>query len=253
MLFRSGGVAPDYGLQIGEWVTVYGDKVPGSGEFGWYNLDGSKSAKTAEDQLLNKSCESSVGDELGTPGAKTSLNETWNFRFGIYKKKNIPPDITQTPDFSGYSYTSNNWKNSVPQNAWSGTPAPGSHTSAANFLTKREQFASYSDTSDDIKVGNDITFGDSRALQQNLEVLTSGTDGQHRQYGASRRVAVAPVIGASNNVIDYVCVFMLHPMNGPQEDVKLEFLGNAADPASPCTTNGLPGGLAGPLVPVLVQ
>jgi hypothetical protein len=35
--------------------------------------------------------------------------------------------------------------------------------------------------------------------------------------------------------------------------VKLEFRGNAGAVGSPCTTNGLPGGSAGPLVPVLVR
>jgi hypothetical protein len=42
-------------------------------------------------------------------------------------------------------------------------------------------------------------------------------------------------------------------MSGPNDDVKIEVIGAASDPASPCTTNGLPGGAAGPLVPVLVR
>jgi hypothetical protein len=55
------------------------------------------------------------------------------------------------------------------------------------------------------------------------------------------------------HVIDYLCVFMLHPMSGPNDDVKLEILGSAGSVSSPCTTSGLPGGTAGPLVPVLVR
>jgi len=54
-------------------------------------------------------------------------------------------------------------------------------------------------------------------------------------------------------VIDYACMLMLQPLTIPMSDVKLEFRGNAGTPGSPCTTSGIPGGVAGPLVPVLVR
>jgi hypothetical protein len=51
----------------------------------------------------------------------------------------------------------------------------------------------------------------------------------------------------------YACVLMLHPIGSPGDDVYLEYVGPANDPASPCKTSGLAGGAFGPLVPVLVQ
>jgi hypothetical protein len=42
-------------------------------------------------------------------------------------------------------------------------------------------------------------------------------------------------------------------MSIPVVDMQLEFRGNAGAMTSPCSTNGLAGGTAGPLVPVLVQ
>jgi Flp pilus assembly protein TadG len=250
---KTGGSAPNYGFQIGEWVTLYGNKVPGSGEMGWYNLDGSTSASNTRNQLQNSSCGTKVGDVLGTPGAQTSIDTVWNYRFGIYKQPLDTTDATQYPDFSGYSYTSVNWKNAVPQNAWSGTPAANSAASAKNFQTKRLEFASYDDIGTDIQEGSLIVFGKKNQLNSYKTLASPGTSGDHATYGSNRRVAVVPIIGSTNGVIDYACMFMLHPLSGPQDDGHLEFLGNASAANSPCTTNGLAGGTAGPLVPVLVR
>ena len=84
-------------------------------------------------------------------------------------------------------------------------------------------------------------------------MATPGATGQHGQLGANRRVATVPVIDETNRVIDYMCVFMLHPLTGPNDDAMIEVRGNAGGTASPCTTSGLPGGAAGPLVPSLVR
>jgi hypothetical protein len=61
------------------------------------------------------------------------------------------------------------------------------------------------------------------------------------------------VVDGSNKVIDFTCMLILQPIPSPFDDVKLEFRGNASAPGSPCTGSGLPGGAAGPLVPVLVR
>jgi Flp pilus assembly protein TadG len=247
---KAGGTAPNYGFQVGEWVTVYGSRTPNSGELGWYNLDGSTSASETRNELSEGgSCGTRIGDTLGTPGAQTTVDTPWNYRFGIYKNADYDPSVHH-PDFSGYSYTSTNWKNLVPQNAWSGTPAAGSHASAANFITKRAAFASYDDTGSSLSAGDAIT---GLNLNSFKKLATPGNGGQHQQYGYSRRVVTVPVIGPASSVVDYACMFMLHPLSGPTDDGHLEFLGNAGDPASPCTTNGLAGGAAGPLVPVLVR
>lgn len=247
---KAGGVAPNYGFQIGEWLTVYGNRIPNSGELGWYNLDGSKSASETKLELSEGgSCGTKIGDLLGTPGAQTSADVPWNYRFGIYKNGDYDPSVNH-PDFSGYSYTSTNWKNAVPQNAWSGTPAPGSHATAANFLTKRSSFASYDDTGTNINQGDAITGLNTNSFKK---LATPGSGGQHQQYGYNRRLVTVPVIDASSKVVDYACMFMLHPLSGPTSDGHLEFLGNSGALSVPCTTNGLAGATAGPLVPVLVR
>jgi hypothetical protein len=62
-----------------------------------------------------------------------------------------------------------------------------------------------------------------------------------------------PVIDGGGRVIDYACMLMLQPLSIPMSDTWLEFRGNAGAAGSPCTTSGLAGGTAGPLVPVLVR
>jgi hypothetical protein len=246
-----GTKANNYLLQIGQWVKVIGDKVPNSGEIGWYNLDGSTSANAAKEELEGGSCGNKVGDTLGTPGAKNAVNTVWNYRFGIYSGSGDPS--VNHPDFSGYSYTSFNWKNAVPQNAWDGTPAAGSAPGAANFVTKRAAFASFDDTGTNLKHGSLVTFGDQNKLNSFQRVASPGSGGQHAQFGADRRLATVPVIDGSNRVTDYICMFMLHPLTGPTDDAFVEFRGNAGAAGSPCTTVGFPGGAAGPLVPALVR
>jgi hypothetical protein len=243
----------NFGFQIGEWVTVF-DKAGGAsaGEMGWYNLDGSNNAsETAAELAEGGRCGTRVGDTLGTPGAQTSVDRPWNYRFGVYKNSDSPS--LNHPDQTGYSYTSANWKNAAPQNAFSGTPAAGSHSTAQNYVTKRAAYASLADTGTSLKTGSLITFGDNNKLNSFQKLASPGASGEHRQYGYSRRLAVVPVINGAAQVINYVCMFMLHPLSGPNDPAQLEFRGLAGIPDSPCATSGLPGGSAGPLVPVLVR
>ncbi|MDF3036472.1 MAG: hypothetical protein K0S28_1746 [Paucimonas sp.] len=251
---RAGGTAPNYGFQVGEWVTLI--TSPGAsqqGQIGWYNLDGSTSASQTRAQLDEPgSCGTRIGDTLGTPGVQTTIAEVWNYRFGIYRNGDLPAD--HRPDFTGYAYTSANWTNPVPQNAYSGTPAPGSHATAANFLTKRLAFASCADTGTRVRGANSCESITGLSLNSFQQLAASGNaDGGHRQYGYNRRLVTVPVIDGASRVTDYVCMLMLQPLSIPMNDVQLEFRGNASAPGSPCTTNGLPGGTAGPLVPVLVR
>ena len=250
---KTGGTAPNYGYQVGEWVTMYGTRVPNSGELGWYNLDGSSSASETRNELSEGGiCGIKVGDSLGTPGAQTTVDSPWNYRFGIYKNSDDP--AVNHPDVTGYSYTAVNWKNAAPpQNAYAGTPATGSHASAANYLTKSAAFASFDDTGIDLSQGSTIVFGKPNQLNSFKTLATPGAGGQHALYGYKRRLVTVPVIDAASKVVDYACMFMLHPLSGPSDDGHLEFRGNSSNPTVPCTTNGLAGGTAGPLVPVLVR
>ncbi|HWW07250.1 pilus assembly protein TadG-related protein [Collimonas sp.] len=248
---KTGGTAPNYGFQIGEWVTMIGNGTAVNGEMGWYNLNGSTNASETKTELGEPGyCGTKLGDTLGTPGIQSSVDTVWNYRFGIYKNNDPGPSVDH-PDFSGYAYTSANWKNASPQNAWSGTPAAGSDSTAANFTTKRAAFASYDDTGTSVSKGDTIT---SLSMKGGFKTLaTPGAGGEHNLYGFSRRLVTSPVVDASNKVIDYACMFMLQPLSGPTVSVQLEFRGNAGSTSSPCTTNGLAGGTAGPLVPTLVR
>lgn len=246
---------PLYGFSVGEWVKVWGKDLEGTdgGEFGWYNLDESQNAKSTKDQLEGGVCNTRLGATLRTPGAKTAVDVVWNYRFGIYKNNVIHSE--HPPDYSGYAYTATNWTNPPPQNAWSGTPFTGSHASAASFLTKRSQYRSFDDTANDLQHGSEIVFGDPNKLKSGgfKDVATPGTTGEHHQLGGNRRLALVPVIDENSRVIDYLCIFMLHPLTGPNDDAYIELRANAGAIDSPCTTAGLPGGAAGPLVPVLVR
>lgn len=248
---KLGGTAPNYGFQVGEWVTLVGNRTPNSGEMGWYNLDGSTNANETKIEVGEPGrCGIQVGNTLGTPGAKTSVDIPWNARFGIYKNADPGPGVNH-PDYSGYAYTSTNWTNGVPQNAYAGTPAAGSAATASSFKNKRLAFASYDDTGASVKGGDKITGLNLNGGYKTL--ATPGGGGQHQQFGYNRRIASVPVVNGANGVIDFVCMLMLQPMTGPTVDVQLEFLGNAGSAGSPCTTNGFAGGSAGPLTTVLVQ
>ncbi|HEV7814772.1 MAG TPA: hypothetical protein VGP06_06670, partial [Janthinobacterium sp.] len=85
------------------------------------------------------------------------------------------------------------------------------------------------------------------------KLATPGSGGQHQQFGSNRRVVIVPVLNGASGVIDFACMFMLEPLTGPKQDAHLEYLGNAASLASPCTSSAVPGGSAGPLVATLVR
>jgi len=249
-LLSRGGGAPNYGYQVGEWVTMLYDPTGSTpSEMGWYNLNGTTSASETKSEVLNGYCGSKIGDTLGTPGAKVSVNDEWNGRFGIYKNNG---DVsTWRPDFSGYVYTSTNWTNVVPQNAYSGTPAAGSDVTAANFKTKRLAYANYADTGTSVNVGDAIT-GLNMKPGGFKSLATSGTGGELQQFGLNRRIVLAPIL-SSSTIIDYACMLMLQPVTNSTVSVQLEFLGNAGAINSPCTSAGLAGGTVGPLVPTLVR
>lgn len=258
---KAGGTAPNYGLTPGEWVTVLTSQgsTPG-GYIGWANLDGSNDAAKTRAEMNGK-CGTRVNDTVGTPGTQTTIAEDWNYRFGIYKKL---PDFStdpsyMRPDFSGYSYTATNWTNTVAINgdfhnsAWDGTPAAGSHATAQNFVAKRANFGACAANG---KVrGADSCESISNLSLNSFQKLAASGNGpaSHGVWGSNRRIVTVPVTDGSNKVIDFLCMLMLQPLSIPMADVKLEFLGNASLPTSPCSFSGMPGGAAGPLVPALVR
>ncbi|MDN6885009.1 pilus assembly protein TadG-related protein [Variovorax sp. CAN2819] len=247
---KTGGTAPNYGFAVGEWVTlIMAQNAATGGQIGWANLDGSNSASETEAEL-NGRCGAKVGDTVGTPGVQTSVADVWNQRFGIYKNNSDPS--TARPDYTGYAYTSLNWPAQF--NAYNGAPGAGAPASAQNFVTKRAAFASCADTGTKVKGANSCESITGLSLNSFQKLAAPGNvAGGHMQYGLDRRFVTVPVIDGGNHVIDYLCMLMLQPLSIPMTDTQLEFLGNAGAAGSPCTTSGLAGGTAGPLVPVLVR
>lgn len=247
---KPGGTAPNYGFAVGEWVKlIQAQNAAVGGQIGWANLDGSNSASETEAEL-NGRCGTRVGDTLGTPGVQTSVADVWNQRFGIYKNSGDPS--VGRPDYTGYAYTSLNWPAQF--NAYNGAPGAGADATAQNFVTKRAAFASCADTGTKVKGANSCESITGLSLNSFQKLANPGNvAGGHMQYGLDRRFVTVPVIDGGNHVIDYLCMLMLQPLSIPMTDVQLEFRGNAGAAGSPCTTGGLAGGSAGPLVPVLVR
>ena len=239
----SGTTGPNYGLAIGQWVTLVGAKglAPG-GQIGWANLDGSSSASETERELLGY-CDTRVGDLLGTPGAQASVSDAWNLRFGIYKN-NPPAEAPSLLDATGYVYTAKNWPSQ--SNAYSGATPAGAPATAANYATKSAVGASCANTGTSVSDCESIT-----GLNLSGAYKTLAAPGP--AYANATRVVLVPVADGFGRVIDQVCMFMLQPLSSPMIDVQLEFIGNASDAASPCRSSGLAGGTAGALAATLVR
>ena len=249
----AGSSAPQWGLSPGQWVKLLMKQgLPAPGQIGWANLDGSTNAAETEREMRGF-CGTRVGDRLGTPGVQMSMADAWNERFGIYKN-GVLPSAKNPPDFTGYAYTSKNWPSG--RSAYQGARPAGSASGAANYQAKLKVFASCGDTSTSVADCESITglkLGGSFKSLATPGVFPPGQGEGHAQYGTQRRVVTVPVVDAGGRVIDYVCMLMLQPLSTPLIDVQLEFIGNAGAANSPCTTSGLPGGSAGPRVPVLVR
>lgn len=233
-------VPPNYGYVRGEWVKLLSkDNNVIAGQIGWMNLDGSSNAAETERELRGF-CGTKVNDQLGTPGVQATASDAWNARFGIYKNASGPS--IDRPDFTGYIYTK------VPTG---GGSWPTGSNAYNDFIAKRQAFANCAITGTKIKDCESIS---GLKLGGGFNKLaTAGTNGELRQYGTNRRVVAVPVVTDANRVTGFACMLLLQPMPIPVDDIYLEFLGNASDVGSPCTGSGLPGGTAGPRVPVLVR
>jgi Flp pilus assembly protein TadG len=239
---KSGGVKPNYGFTKGEWVTLLSKGTIGNGMIGWANLDGSSNASETAAEL-DGYCGTKVGDHLGTPGVQSSVIDNWNARFGIYKN-NSGPDRMH-PDFTGVVYNAKTW--GPPDH-----PSPPSNA-LGDFLAKRQTFTSCTASATTVAACESAT---GLSLNSFKSLATPGPNGELRQYGMNRRLVAVPVVDDGPNVIDFACMLLLQPIPAPfsnDTNVMLEYVGSASEPGSPCTSNGLAGGTAGPLVPVLVR
>lgn len=233
---KPGGTRPDYGFSPGEWVALLSKATFTNGQIGWANLDGSNSAAetTAE---LNGRCGTRVGDQLGTPGVQSAVIDNWNARFGIYKNNGGPS--VDHPDFTGVVYTSTNWAQQ--------------RNALGDFMQKRQTFTSCGTNITTVAACETNT---GLTLNSFKSLATPGPNGELRQYGTNRRLVAVPVVDDGLKVVDFACMLLLQPIPSPfskNNDVMLEYVGNASVRGSPCTGSGLPGGTTGPLVPALVR
>ncbi len=247
--------SPPWGLAPGSWVGGLGEpgggnqgggnqgggnsgplgctSGTGTGNFCWASFSGSAASSIASQISGPGQCDLSAVTQVGGTGNMTSLNKAWNTRFGVYHPSETRPAAggTAYPDFTGYSYTSTNW-------------ASGS-SAYPDYLSRRAAREPFNS-------GSGINISPSTPISQ----------GDHETYGRDRRLVVAPIVNCSAysgtqfvDVDAWACILLLAPINsqGPSVPAKVEYLGLANAPGTPCATSGLGGGTAGPLVPVLVQ
>jgi len=238
------GPPPSYGFTRGQWVSgLFSSQGNMTGSFNWIDFTPNAGGASELGNLLrgNGVCTLSVTVPVGQPGGiGNAAARAWNTRFGLYQ---TPGDNVGTtpPDYTGYSYTDVNW--------------PAQANAFPDFMARRGTHDSYGPTVQD---GNAIT---------GLNILPAynptTTPAQHTQFGADRRVAVAPIINCgeweANQTVPiraWACVLMLHPIdNDPNAITRMEYLGLSTDPDSPCATSGVVGDAnsPGPMVPALVQ
>lgn len=227
---------PDSGPYIeGKWYS--GVYSAGTGSYDWVDFSPSEGGGASElkDLLAGAGqCDlPSAGTPVGEQGQIVGLTDAWNSRFGIYKGGGQYNQTTAPPDFTGYAYTASTWPEPEPQNAYSGSSSIG----APNYQAAKSA---------------SLPYQASNPVDLHGYPLPTNTD---YSKGSDRRLAVVPIVncallalpGITTPVIAYACVFLLSPINGPN-DIVLEFrsLGD-------CASSGLGGGTVGPLVPVLVQ
>lgn len=247
------GSAPSFGMVTGKWYSgKFSAGGGGTGSYDWIDFTPPSGGASELKDLLAGTGECNlppVGTMVGEQGQVVGLSDAWNSRFGVYKNGGPYNVTTAAPDFTGLAYTGPafaiiTWPHAnaaTPQNAYSGTPDSGT---TLNYLAAQAARTPYQ---------NSNPAGLSNAYNPS-------TVANHTQYGANRRIAVAPIVDCTAlssptqqiPVLGYACVFMLNPIKGPT-DVVLEARGLANSASSPCASFGIPGGTAGPLVPVLVQ
>ncbi len=251
-----------FGLQKGQWYSgKFSSGTSGTtGSYNWIDFDPGDGggANEIKDLLAGPGqCElPSENAQVGQQGEIAATTDAWNTRFGIYKGAYKIADIALAPpDFTGVAYTkagaggavATTWSVPPIENAYSG--ADGT-TGTPNYQATKTARTSYqADDPAGVVPGNSEG---GRSIASNAEL---------NQYGSQRRVVLVPVVDcealAGTNpqtvaIQGYACVLLLSPIKGP-EDVVMEYLGQPDDPGSPCSSFGLAGGTAGPLVPVLVQ
>jgi Flp pilus assembly protein TadG len=239
---------PNFGLVPGNWYRGKlnaGNAQMSGGAFRWVSFPGATSGVPGLRDLLAGSgqCNLNAATQVASQnGQISSLSSAFNGRFGLYQGGN-PSNLEGTPDATGYSY--------FPPV----TPGPlvNEYTPAASampdFQIKRATNTAFANiTNFSIKPGWNNISG-------------TGPSPSHQALGGDRRLVVMPMTncstlsGSAQPMVGWACFLMLHPIFNPNDDMWLEFRGNAASISSGCVTSGLPGGpgAGGPKVPGLAQ
>lgn len=235
------GSSPPFGLTAGTWIS--GRFKDGGGNWNWIDFSPPSGGESEMAALFtgNGMCSLSTTTPVGQPGNMgNAAAKAWNTRFGLYQTGST--NVTNAPpDFTGYAYTTTNW--------------PSGANARTDFLSRRAAHTPYGSS---VANGNSIT-----GLSISNAYNPTTTVAQHTQYGADRRLVVAPIIdcaaltGGSHttNVLGWACVLMLQPIDNPNDTIRMEYLGLSSATGSPCATSGVAGDSAsvGPMVPALVQ
>jgi len=234
------GASPPFGLVPGTWVS--GRFKDGGGNWNWIDFSPPSGGESELAALLtgNGMCSLNVTAPVGAPGNMgNAAAKAWNTRFGLYQGSS---NVTNAPpDFTGYAYTTTNW--------------PAGANARLDFLSRRGAHAPYGSS---VAAGNAET---GLAISNAYNPTT--TVAQHTQYGADRRLVVAPIIDCASltggthttTVLGWGCMLMLQPIDNPNDTLKMEYVGLSSATGSPCASSGVAGDSAsiGPMVPALVQ
>jgi hypothetical protein len=241
-----------HGLTPGEWLPL-GDKLA-PGVFGWvdYSPVAGGTPEVKDGLTATGQCDLPVvGASARENGKKTSAQEAWNTRFGIYSNPYRIDDIaSMPPDKTGYAFF--NAKDSKTGIDYPWTNWPRADLSGPNAL-------------DGSNAGNPNYEEAGRSLlafQPEARTILSGpatfaTGGAGNEYDTAgrskRRVVVVPILDCSGkpmNIEGLACMLMLNPFGRVGGDLingKLEYIGPAS--VFPCGNTTV----TGPKMSVLVK
>ena len=271
------GAAPSYGYVAGDWIgmdfsqTGNGNNAAAnySGNFRWIDFTpGMPTPECGNSQgapelscllkgsgacslpaPISTNCTANGGPNVpagcvGATGAINAIDKAYNTRFGVYANGSGETVTTAPPDFTGYSYSTENW--TLARNAYAGAVGALPNYRAARIAHSPIQAANTTNP----------------ALYANNDTIA--TQAQYNTNGADRRLVVVPIVECGNftssqtaAVRAYACVLMLDPYRRQGNNVvsRLEYLGRSNEAGSPCASSGIAGNATsqGPLVPSLVQ
>lgn len=240
----TGGGTPDSeGMCVGDWLSGRFDNSDGlTGSFNWIDFTppGGGASELANILTGAGQCNLTVANQVGQTGVIQSAAIAWNSRFGLYRSGQGNPGLTTAaPDFTGYSYTT------TPEGV---AAFPQQRDALSDFLVRRSSHAIYQGN---LNTGLNINMSQYGSSATVAELTTSGSN---------RRLVTAPIVNCGGwatsqtvPILNWACVLMLHPIDNTGDMVRMEYRGLSNLSNSPCATFGVPGGTAGPLVPVLVQ